>query len=35
MAMLCGSLSLQHGASSGIDWRRQPPEMGGSCKYTE
>jgi hypothetical protein len=26
-----GPLLLQHGMSS--DWRRQPPDMEGSCEY--
>jgi len=29
-----GSLSLQHGTSSGCGWRRWPPDMESSCTYT-
>jgi len=28
--MLCG-----HGASSGCEWRRRPPDMKESCEYIE
>jgi len=31
MAILCGSLSPHHGASSGCGWR-QPPDTDGSCE---
>jgi hypothetical protein len=34
-AMLSGSLSPRHGASSGCGWRRRPPDMEGSCEYIE
>jgi hypothetical protein len=30
-----GPLSPRHGASSGSEWRRQPPDMEGSCEYIE
>jgi hypothetical protein len=34
--MLCsGSLSPQHGPSSGCRWRRRFPNMEGTCEYIE
>jgi hypothetical protein len=30
-----GSLSTRNGASSVFGWRRQPPDMEGSCEYIE
>jgi len=35
MAMLCRSLSPQHGASFGCGWRRQSPDMEGSIEHIE
>jgi len=32
---LSGSLSQPHGMSLGCQWRRQSPDMEGSCKYIE
>jgi hypothetical protein len=29
------SLPPQHGGSSGYEWKRRPPDMKGSCEYTE
>jgi hypothetical protein len=31
----CGPLSPRHGASSGCGRRRRPPDVEGSCEYTE
>jgi len=31
--MLSGSLSPRHAPSSGCGWRRQPPDMEGSCQH--
>jgi hypothetical protein len=30
-----GPLLPRHGASPGCGWRRQPPDMEGSCEYIE
>jgi len=32
---LCRPLSQRHGASPGGGWRRRPPDMEGSCEYSE
>jgi hypothetical protein len=32
LAMLRGSLSPRHGASSGCGWKRRPPDMDGKGK---
>jgi len=33
--ILCGSMSKWHGASSGSEWRRQPPGVERSWEYIE